>query len=314
MSAFDNKHSLFLEPNTKQYGSHMVMNNVHKQSKCKYVNIDSKFRDEYNNTIQTTNGNADLLANLNHVSNYNINLPERVNEVRTINVTNIEVPMSFYNISANLGNNYFKTIVSGNETIITISDGNYTDSSLTTALNNALTSAGIGLTFTVTNNARTTVVSTGSVEIHFDINSSGTSDKSRFKSKLGWLLGFRNTNYTVTTSTTTSEHFLNLHGTKYLYLAIEEFNKGNQNSFVSPLFSSFINKNVIARVAIDKHTYPYGSILPANKSNGLLTSDVRCYTGKVDLQKFNVSLLNEDGIPVDLNGLDFSFCLEVEHE
>ena len=90
--------------------------------------------------------------------------------------------------------------------------------------------------------------------------------------------------------------------------------KGNQNSFVSPLFSSFINKNVIARVTIDKHTYPYGSILPANKSNGLLTSDVRCYTGKVDLQKFNVSLLNEDGIPVDLNGLDFSFCLEVEHE
>ena len=314
MSSFDKKHNLFLEPSTKQYGSHMVMNNVHKQSKRKYVNIDSKFRDEYTGTTQTTNSNADLLTNLNIVSNYSINLPERVNEVRTVNVTNIEIPMSFHNISANLGNNYFKTIVSGNETVISIPDGNYTDSSLTTALNNALTTAGVGLTFAVTNTARTTVVSTGSVEIHFDINSSGTGDNSRFKSKLGWLLGFRNVEYTITTSTTTGEHFANLHGTKYLYLAIEEFNKGNQNSFVSPLFSSFINKNVIARIAVDKYTYPFGSVLPANKSNGLLTSDVRCYTGKVDLQKFNVSLLNEDGIPVDLNGLDFSFCLEVEHE
>lgn len=314
MSSFDKKHNLFLEPSTKQYGSHMVMNNVHKQSKRKYVNIDSKFRDEYTGTTQTTNSNADLLTNLNIVSNYSINLPERVNEVLTVNVTNIEIPMSFHNISANLGNNYFKTIVSGNETVISIPDGNYTDSSLTTALNNALTTAGVGLTFAVTNTARTTVVSTGSVEIHFDINSSGTGDNSRFKSKLGWLLGFRNVEYTITTSTTTGEHFANLHGTKYLYLAIEEFNKGNQNSFVSPLFSSFINKNVIARIAVDKYTYPFGSVLPANKSNGLLTSDVRCYTGKVDLQKFNVSLLNEDGIPVDLNGLDFSFCLEVEHE
>lgn len=314
MSSFDKKHNLFLEPSTKQYGSHMVMNNVHKQSKRKYVNIDSKFRDEYTGTTQTTNSNADLLTNLNIVSNYSINLPERVNEVLTVNVTNIEIPMSFHNISANLGNNYFKTIVSGNETVISIPDGNYTDSSLTTALNNALTTAGVGLTFAVTNTARTTVVSTGSVEIHFDINSSGTGDNSRFKSKLGWLLGFRNVEYTITTSTTTGEHFANLHGTKYLYLAIEEFNKGTQNSFVSPLFSSFINKNVIARIAVDKYTYPFGSVLPANKSNGLLTSDVRCYTGKVDLQKFNVSLLNEDGIPVDLNGLDFSFCLEVEHE
>lgn len=314
MSSFDKKHNLFLEPSTKQYGSHMVMNNVHKQSKRKYVNIDSKFRDEYTGTTQTTNSNADLLTNLNIVSNYSINLPERVNEVLTVNVTNIEIPMSFHNISANLGNNYFKTIVSGNETVISIPDGNYTDSSLTTALNNALTTAGVGLTFAVTNTARTTVVSTGSVEIHFDINSSGTGDNSRFKSKLGWLLGFRNVEYTITPSTTTGEHFANLHGTKYLYLAIEEFNKGNQNSFVSPLFSSFINKNVIARIAVDKYTYPFGSVLPANKSNGLLTSDVRCYTGKVDLQKFNVSLLNEDGIPVDLNGLDFSFCLEVEHE
>lgn len=313
MSAFDNKYNLFQEPSTKQYGSHMVMNNVHKQLKRKYINIDSKFRDEYNES-QTTNSNADLLSNQSSVSNYSISLPERVNEVKTINVTNIEIPMSFYNISANLGNNYFKTVVSGVETVITIPDGNYTSASLSSALTTVLSTTGVGLTFTITDNSRTTVVSTGSIDIRFDINSSGSDDKYRLKSKLGWLLGFRNTTYTVTTSTTTSEGFLTLHGTKYLYLAVEEYNRGNQNSFVSPLFSSFVNKNILARISVDRTSYPYGSMLPANKSNGLLTSDIRCYTGKVDLQKLNISLLNEDGIPMILNGLDFSFCLEIEHE
>ena len=313
MSSFDNKYNLFLEPNTKQYGSHMVMNNVHKQNKRKYVNLDTKFRDEYNES-QTTNGNADLLSNQSSISNYSISLPERINDVKTIMITNVEVPLTFYNISANLGNNYFKTIVSGIETIITVPDGNYTDATLTSSLNNALTAASVGLTFTITSNARTSVVSSGSVNIHFDVNNSGINDKYRFKSKFGWLLGFRNATYTINNTPTTSEQFVNLHGSKYLYLAIEEYNKGNQNSFVSPLFSSFINKNTIARIALDNTTYPFGSILPANKSNGLLTSDIRCYTGKVDLQKLNVALLNEDGIPMDLNGLDFSFCIEVDHE
>jgi hypothetical protein len=30
--------------------------------------------------------------------------------------------------------------------------------------------------------------------------------------------------------------------------------------------------------------------------------------------KLNVQLLNENGIPMQLNGLDFSFVLQVKHE
>ena len=60
MSNF-NKNQLFMEPKTKQYGSHMVMTNVQKNSKTKYINIDTQFRDEYN-YMKT--------------SNYNITLPE----------------------------------------------------------------------------------------------------------------------------------------------------------------------------------------------------------------------------------------------
>jgi hypothetical protein len=54
--------------------------------------------------------------------------------------------------------------------------------------------------------------------------------------------------------------------------------------------------------------------LTANVSIGYLLSDTRCYTGKKDLQKLGVELVNEYGNTVNLNGLDFSVALEIEHE
>jgi hypothetical protein len=51
-----------------------------------------------------------------------------------------------------------------------------------------------------------------------------------------------------------------------------------------------------------------------NRFSGALVSDTRSYTGKADLQRLNIQLLNEFGNPVNLNGLDISLCLEIEHE
>ena len=122
-------------------------------------------------------------------------------------------------------------------------------------------------------------------------------------------------NYTIKNGTSTvSESFIDLNGPRYLYLAIDEFTKGNQHSFISPLTKSFINKNIVARITIDNTTWGFGKIIPANMKSGNLVSDHRSYTGKNDLQKLNIQILNEFGHPVDLNGMDFSFCIEVEHE
>jgi hypothetical protein len=296
MTDYYNKTELFMEPKTQQYGNHMIMTNVHKQSKVKFINIDTKFRDDYD-YIQP--------------ANFQVVLPERVNDVHSLRVTNIEIPMSFYNISANLGNNYFKLVNGVNTEMITIDDNNYTAATLASEINTKL--AGKGLTFTINANGRTTVTASANRTLVFDVDKTGNSDKFNFKQKLGWLLGFRKTTYLVSVSTT-AECTLDLYGTRYLYLAIDEFNKGNQNSFVTPLSSSLINKNIIARIALDLSTYSYGSMLPATYYNGLLTTDTRSYTGKIDLQKINVQLLNESGIPMMLNGQDFSFCLEASCE
>ena len=303
MSQFND---LFLEPKNTQYGSHMVMTNVNKKNKTKFINIDTRFRDEYN-YLQT--------------SNYNITLPQRISEVKSISLRSIEIPMTFYNISSNLGNNYFKitNTVSNNTHVITIADGQYDTSSITTAINNAigaLTTDDKFITFSISG-SNSAFIATNSqiIAVDFALTTTGESDKYNVKSKLGWLLGFRNLSYTVTTSATTnSEAFIDLNGPRYLYLALEEFNKGNQNSFVSPLYTSIVNKNIIARISLDKASHGYGTILPANILNGLLVSDDRNYSGKVDLLKLNVQLLDENGNLMALNGMDFSFCLEVQHE
>ena len=306
-----------MEPTTKQYGSHMLMTNVHKSTKTKYINIDTRFRDEYNYS---------------QLSNYNITIPERVCNVKSMKAVCAEIPISFYNISLALGNSFFKITDTANAIkIITIPDGQYsTKEALVAAINTQISAnyytttqsnPNLSCTLNTTNSLSTvfTALNSKIITLSFAVNADGTNDKFNFKTKLGWLLGFRNPTYTINATTpityVQSEALIDINGSRYLYLAIDEFSKGNQSSFVPPLFSSLVNKNIIARIALDKSNgHGFGQILPVNNYNGLLTSDLRNYTGKIDLLKLNVQLLNENGNAVNLNGMDFSFCLEIVHE
>ena len=66
-SYFDQK-ELFLGPQVNQYGSHMIMTDVKKEKKTKYVNLDTRFRDEYNENFNI---------------NYNITLDEKIQDVES---------------------------------------------------------------------------------------------------------------------------------------------------------------------------------------------------------------------------------------
>jgi hypothetical protein len=77
---------------------------------------------------------------------------------------------------------------------------------------------------------------------------------------------------------------------------------------------SQIKSNVISRITLNRTAYTFGSVLPANNYNGYLLTDKRSYNGKVDLHKLKIQLVNENGLPIHLNGLGFSFCLEVEYQ
>lgn len=306
MSEYFDKKDLFLQPKTTQYGSHMVMTNVHKEKKTKYVNIDTRFRDDYSYSQN---------------ANYIITLPERITEVKSIYITNIEIPDVLYNVSALQNNNSLLITKTSNGTkyVVTIPDNKYGKiADLHTALNTAIHSATSDNNITVSLNSlnKSQIASTtNAYTINFAVDSSGNFDKSLLNSKLGWLLGFRSISYTISsTKTINAEALPDVFGPKYVYLAIDEFSNGNPRSFISPLPRSTINKNIIARISINTATFGFGSLISANRADGSMVSDRREYKGKVDLQKLNVQVLNEYGNTVSLNGLDFSFCMEVEHE
>ena len=323
MSHYFDEKEMFLEPKVEQFGSRMVMTNVHKPLKRKFLNIDTRFSDDYNNNTTTVNGSKISYATC------TITLPERISDIKNMMVCNLELPMSFYNVSENLGNNAFKISLSTTDTnaqVVKINDGQYTASGLVNEINRAISTLSYTynrLSYSTGNGGNangstaglfSTFLSGGpTYYLNFDVNSAGTFDKYNLKSKLGWMLGFRSNQYLIT-STSRSEAFLDINGPRYVYLVVDEFNSsGNQNSFVAPLYTSLVNKNILARVALNG-TFPYGSVLPANNFNGLLLTDKRSYTGNANLQRLRVQLIYDNGNLLSLNGLDFSFCLEIEHE
>ena len=306
MSKYDDNKSLFLAPKMTQYDGHMVMTNVVKPTKTKYVNVDTSFRDEFSEYDSKS------------VANCNVTLPERITEVKSIQVRNLELPMSMYNISEAIGNHCFKIEKDATSQMVIIPDGQYTIQSLSTSINGALQALPspfnqIVYSFTSSLKSAFDPINT-SIVLNFAVSPTGAFDAYNLKKKLGWVLGFRSANYNVVSTKTTSEGMVDLSGFRYLYLVLDEFTKGNQNSFIAALPSSLVRKQILARISINTNVYPFGTILPANNYNGYLLTDQRKYSGRVDLQKLNIQLVDDVGKPVSLNGLDYSFCLEVEHE
>lgn len=302
----DTSVSLFSEPKMTQYGGHQVMSNVYKSEKHKFITVDTKFQDNY----YTYDSSA--------VANFTMTLPERINDIRSITVCNVEVPMSFYNFSDEIGNTYFKFVYNGISRLVKIEGGNYTMSELVAAVHSKVDGL-IGsnkLAFEMSGNFTTVHIANGdTATIDFAVNVDGSHDKNNYKRKLGWFLGFRNTHYSLNNGITIkSENFIDISGIRYAYLVLDEFGKGVQNSFKGFMPSSLINKNIIAKITFNRTTFPYGTILPANNFNGYLLTDRRGYNGKINIQKMQVQLVDEYGNPMNLNGLDLSFCLEAEYE
>lgn len=300
----------FLEPVVNQYGSHMVMSNVKKSTRVKYLNIDTRFSEEYEYSKVYNQTNA-----------FTINLPDKLCNVKSIRVVTAEIPITFYNFSSALGNNCFKISNTVDSRYIKIKDGYYiTGQSLVNELNNYSNSDfSYNFLYNTTTNSISFTPETN-LNIEFDTNITGDFDKYNFRSKLGWSLGFRNPKYEIESlETLTTESQINLNTVRYIYLVVDEFSSGFTNSFVCPLNKFLLNKKILARIAIDTNIISYGmdsigSVQISNTFNGFLSSDIRYYNGTVDIQKINIQLVNEYGQSVYLNGLDFSFLLEVNYE
>lgn len=111
----------------------------------KNITIDSRFRDNYYDTLST---------------NFLVNLPMKINKVLNMKLGDIELPLTFYNISRKLKNDYFWINIFKNDKtslnykdfreeilgwyFIRINEGNYTVTDMINELNKQLKLAGAG--------------------------------------------------------------------------------------------------------------------------------------------------------------------------
>jgi hypothetical protein len=281
-----------------------VINPIKKRTIKKNLNIDSRFRENYYTSLST---------------NYNVNLPINMNDVLQMQLAAIELPTTYYCISKQYGNNFFTINVNdlGNK-VINIPNGNYDQNTIMNAINNQLSFLPapynevlfkINLTNGITGSAETIVGFTDlsgntSITLDFQADKNGLDDRGTpLPLKFGWILGFRNGIY-VNNLNYVSEGLIDISGPKYFFLVVDDYKNNVNNNFYGAFNNSLLNKNILARISLQANAF---SILEQN--NLSLITTPREYFGPVDIQILNIQLLDEYGRVVDLNNMDFSFCV-----
>ena len=309
--------NIIKQPNTP-YGQSMpsefyqgTINPLNKRILRQNINIDTRFRENY----YTSNA-----------SNFHVNLPIRLTQVVSLQLSAMEMPTTFYVISKVFGNNFFVLEISGQEPlIVTIPDGNYDYLALQNYINQYLTTVATGSYTNInclvdinTPGGAGPVAGSGKMifgsttgtqafSINFLVDRYGNEDRQTpLPLKLGWLMGYRE-GYYENAYTYPSEGVVNLIGPKYIYLVIDDFNNNVNDGFYGAFTSSILNKNILARISLQGSVF---SVLSQNNFNLLTTP--RQYFGPVDIQKLQVQLLDEYGRILDLNNMDYSFCLSFQ--
>ena len=97
------------------------------------------------------------------------------------------------------------------------------------------------------------------------------------------------------------------HGSRYLYLAVNDHNNNTQDTYLSVFNSSTLNKNILARISLKT---PAFHIL--NETGLDLVTLPRKYLGPVSITTLNIQILDEFGRIVNINNMDYSFSLNIE--
>ena len=281
-----------------------TMNPLKTRIITKNLNIDTRFRD------YTTSTNP---------SDFILALPQKVQKVVSMQLSALELPMTFYNISHKYGNNHFylevTTNIAGVHAInVVVPDGNYTNVDLLQDINGQIVSSAFDLSFNIDLNenrsgtGKVIITSAGksgnvvtNVKLDFIRNPGSQTD---ILNKLGWHLGFTKKIYDGAV-TYVSETMPDSNRVRYLYLAIDDYNNSVNNNFTSAFHKSVLSPNILARISPGS-VESFGLFI-GNEIN--MITEPRKYFGPVDIQKLHIQVYDDMGRVVDLNGANFSFCL-----
>ena len=288
-----------------------MLNPLENRVITKCVNIDTRFRENIQKTA---------------CSDFSIQLPFKLQKVVSMQLSSIELPMTYYGISKTYGNYFFKVIVTDTieqvySKIIQIADGNYNAEDFITAINTKLhndsdifnvvefvldiSTSGSGTgkaTFRIVpDHVQSSTIESIGMDFTTDIH--GNHSTQEISTKIGWNMGFTKPIYEGWTSYV-ADTIIEPNNVRYLYLTVEDFQHSVNNHFISAFEKSVLNPNILARITVKNS---YFTILMQNDLN--IVTQPRKYFGPVDLQRFHIRLLDEYGRVVNMNGANFSFCL-----
>lgn len=125
------------------------------------------------------------------------------------------------------------------------------------------------------------------------------------KQRIGWMLGFRDSLYTGSTSYT-SEGQIDVIGPRYIYLLIDDFNTSSNVNFFSNSEQSLLNDNILGRISLKA-----GAFSVQSQNDFSVYGEPRYFFGPVNIDRLHVKVIDEFGRTVDLNGMDFSFSIQM---
>lgn len=249
------------------------------------LNLDSQFR-------QYTNGQES------QSTNYTCDLSDTLKNTLKLSLYSYQIPHSWYVIDTAYGNTclWVRDPSSGIDVPISITPGNYTQEDFVKELNDAFLAAGFSLAgenFTpVTYNANNGILTInlhgaqyngnlGSFDVADDLTqiiffdftarlqcnvNCGSKSNHYFNNTLGWIMGYRVPYIYVATNGNTASCILDLNGTKYLILVVDDYNQNHvNNSLVS--ISQF--SNTLKMPSYYSPDLPYTCLTPAQQGNNL---------------------------------------------
>lgn len=201
--------------------------------------IKDNLNPDYKNTVKRLINIDSQYIPLTSNSSYVFKLTEKLVNVVSIELINLQIPMTFYNIEDRQGNNFFYIYPDGSQndpTLIAIPDGNYTLETLITTINTEVHSIFSDITFSINAiNGKTKIVSTNKYWIDFYEDS--MTETTKINNCLGWILGFHkyidssNNPYIRCdiSGTTVSDKVAYIGTTKNIVVVLDEFSQ-NQTS------------------------------------------------------------------------------------
>jgi hypothetical protein len=195
----------------------------------------------------------------------------------TLTFLHCEIPLSYYVI--NSSNN----TLSVNSVSYQIAAGNWSASALATQLTTLLTNQGITVTYSSVTNRFTF----GSISGEFEINASSTCLRQ---------LGFSSGTHSSEELSLTSDQVVNLSGTSAIYIT---------SNLVTQNYLDGVQSSVLVKVPV---LSDMGTVLVYQNPSLVASRLTNRYINTITL-----TLLDDQGDLLDLNGLDWSISLQVNY-